>query len=132
MSLDIGIGHGTSPMPVPSEPFLCLNSDGYYWFLYPLIERLQAESGQYIDLYGAASFSGEGLAALERMLVDARKLVETKPDTWRVHTGTQTHPEHKELYDDVEKASFLALLSKWEQIIERAKRLGKSVVCFGD
>jgi hypothetical protein len=132
MALDLGIGDGVSLIPVQSEPSLWLNSDGYYWFLHPLLEKLQSETGQYIDLYGDASFSGSTLSALERMVAEARKLVGAQPATWQVHTGTQLSPEHKELYAAVDKDRFLALLDKWQQIIARAREIGKPVVCFGD
>jgi hypothetical protein len=133
MALDLGIGSGGgSCMPIPSEPSLWLNSDGYYWFLYPLIEKLQSETGQYIDLYGDASFSGANLSALERMVAEAVRLVQEQPTSWQVHTGTQTHPEHKELYAEVNRVQFLSLLQKWRGIVARAKELGKPVVCFGD
>ncbi len=132
MALDLGIGDGVFIDSQPSEPSLWLSSDGYYWFLYPLIKKLQSETGQYIDLYGDALFTGASLSALERMIVEAIGLVQAKPATWQVHTGTQLRPEHKEFYADVEKDRFIALLQKWQQIIERAKEISKPVVCFGD
>jgi hypothetical protein len=132
MSLDVGIGDGISPAPQPREPSLWFENDGYYCFLHPLIGQLQSETGQYIDLYGDASFSGESLSALERMVAEAIALVQAQPAVWQVHTGTQIRPEHKEVYAEVEKDRFLALLQTWEQIIARAKEIGKPVVCFGD
>jgi hypothetical protein len=132
MSLDVGIGDGISLAPQPSEPLLWLENDGYYWFLHPLIAKLHSETGQYIDLYGDACFEGASLSALERMVAEAIVLVQAQPAVWQVHTGTQTRPERKELYAEVEKDQFLALLHTWEQIIARAKEIGKPVVCFGD
>jgi hypothetical protein len=109
-----------------------LENDGYYWFLLPLLERLHAQTGQYIDLYGDASFAGADLSALERMVAEANRLVVAQPATWQVHTGTQTMPERKELYAAVDQSRFLALLNEWQLIITRAKQIGKPVVCFGD
>src|SRR5437763_214199 len=132
MALGIGIGDGHSSIPLQSEPALQLNDDGYYWFLAPLFGRLQSETRQFIDLYGDATFSDSRLAALERMLAEALRLVQAQPATWRVHTGTQISPERKDLYDEVSKDRFLTLLKKWEEIVARAKKIGKPVVCFGD
>src|SRR5687767_1401308 len=132
MALDLGIGNGVSLIPQQSEPSLWLDSDGYYWFLHPLFEKLRSETGQYIDLYGDASFSAATLSALERMVAEAMRLVEAQAATWQVYTGTQLKPEHKELYAEVTKDCFLAMLRKWQQIIARAKDIGKPVVCFGD
>lgn len=131
MALDVGIGDGTSPMPLPDAPSLSL-TNAYYCFLHPLLERLATETGQYIDLYDDASFVGENLSALERMVTEARKLIQAQPSTWEVHTGTQLTPEHKELYTEVSRTRFLALLDDWERIIVRAKEIGRPVVCFGD
>ncbi len=132
MSLNIGVGDGSSVMPVQGEPSLFLQSDGYYWFLHPLFERLAAETGQHIDLYGDASFAGESLVALERALAEARRLVNSQPEEWSVHVGTQVSPEYRDLYRPVERKAMLALLDRWEIVIERARQLGQPVVCFGD
>ena len=45
MSLDIGVGDGSSIVPLQSEPLLCLENAGPYWFLHPLFERLCQETG---------------------------------------------------------------------------------------
>jgi hypothetical protein len=132
MALDVGIGNGASFQPLQSEPSLWLDNDGYYVFLHPLFERLREETGEYIDLYGDASFLGASLAALERMVADAETLVMAQPTTWQVHAGTQTSPEHKEVYAEVHQDRFLTLLKKWKQIMARARETGMPVVCFGD
>jgi hypothetical protein len=150
MALDIGIGDGTSLIPVQGEPSLYLEDDGYYWFLHPLFDRLQGETGQYIDLYGDASFDGAALASLERMLAEGRELVESQRDRWQVHVGTQIIPtdkalfkaagskmvgqweREKELYKPVQRSAFLELIARWQRVVDRAKELGRPVVCFGD
>lgn len=138
MALDVGIGDGSSPVPVQGEPSLSLESDGYYCFLHPLFERLRAETGQYIDLYGEASFTDEALTALERLLLDARALVAAQPETWEVFTGTQFSnvdgrwQKLRDKYDAVCRDRFLELITQWQQITARARELGRPVVCFGD
>jgi hypothetical protein len=132
MALDIGVGDGSSLIPVQGEPSLFLEDDGYYWFLHPLFERLAVETGEYIDLYGDASFAGESLAALERALAEARRLVGSQPEEWSVHVGTPLSPKHRKLYRRVEREAMLALLDRWDVVIERARQLGRPVVCFGD
>jgi len=150
MSLCIGIGDGSSLVPVQGEPSLFLDDDGYYWFLHPLFGRLQAETGQYIDLYGDASFLGESLAALERLLSEAQRLIESHPDTWDVCIGTQMLPKGKDLFkvegrnivknwdsgkdifNVVDRDEFLQLIEQWQKVIARARELGRPVVCFGD
>ena len=150
MSLDIGIGDGSSLVPVQGEPSLFLDNNGYYWFLHPLFGRLQAETGQYVDLYGDASFLGESLAALERLLSEALTLIESQPETWDVSNGTQILPKGedlfkvegrqivgnreygKEIFNAVHRDQFLHLIEQWQKVIARARELGRPVVCFGD
>jgi len=150
MALNIGIGDSTSLIPVQGEPSLCLEDDGYYWFLYPLFDRLRVETGQYIDLYGDASFGDGALAALERLLAEARARIESQPDEWEVHVGMQIMPTGKDLfkavgskiagqwqnvkevYKSVQRGQFLELIAQWEKIVARAKEFGRPVVCFGD
>jgi hypothetical protein len=130
--LDIGIGDRPGKPPDPEEPGLALDDDGYYWYLHPLFEQLHAESGQYINLYGDALFTGNGLDALERMLTHARQLIASQPKTWQVHTGTQIAPLRREIHKPVNRAEFLRLIDLWEQVVDRARNTGRSVVCFGD
>src|SRR5262245_12558750 len=110
----IGVGDGSSLTPVPGEPSLILEDDGYYSFLHPWFERLAAETGQYIDLYGDASFAGETLAALERVLAEARHSARSQLQKWSVHVGTQMYPDPRELYGTVERQAMLALLDRWD------------------
>ena len=132
MSLDIGVGNGSSFVPVQGEPALYLDDDGYYWFLHPLFARLQAETGQYIDLYGDAAFTGPELASLKLMLAEARTLAEAQTHSWQVHVGTQVAPVRRELYKPVRRDKLLALLDRWDEVVCRAAALNRPVVCFGD
>jgi hypothetical protein len=52
MALDIGVGDGSSLIPVQGEPSLWLEDDAPYWFLDPLFDRLRVKTGQYLDLCG--------------------------------------------------------------------------------
>jgi hypothetical protein len=132
MALDIGMGDGSSYVPVPGEPLLWLEDDAPYWFLHPLFERLATQTGQYIDLYGDASFAGEQLTALREMLIEAQRLAESQPDSWQVHVGTQVLPLHQECFKRLDREVLLRLLATWERVVARAEELGRPVVCFGD
>jgi hypothetical protein len=134
MAVYIGIGRnkGKSCFPPQEEPGLSLDGDGYYMFLYPLIEKLAIETGQFIDLYTDGRFSPSSIPALERMLATAQQLVRVHPARWQVHMGTQTKPKRKEVYDEVKKTRFLKLLAQWRKVVCRAKEMRRPVVCFGD
>ena len=134
MSLYIGVGRnkGKSCFPPQEEPGLSLDDDGYYFFLYPLFERLCDQTGQFIDLYTDARFTPSSIPALERMLDSAEKLVRAQPARWQVLIGLQIKPKREELYAEVERTRFLKLLSVWRKVIARAKKLRRPVVSFGD
>ncbi|AWM38166.1 hypothetical protein GobsT_37300 [Gemmata obscuriglobus] len=126
--LDIGVGDAPYQASDPDEPSLGFEGDdGYYWFLHPLFERLAAETGQYIDLYGCALFAGPDLTALTRMLADARRLVEAQAEAWEVQTAVVPV-----LHRRVGRGEFLRLLSTWERAASRAQESGRAVICFGD
>jgi hypothetical protein len=132
MSLVIGIGDGRSIWPVEGEPKAELDDDGYYWFLHPLFWELAEETGQYVDLYGNASFEKETLSPLENMLSSACKLVGAQPETWEVQLSPQAVPEQRELYSTVERGRFLELLAQLNTIVARSRKTGRPVVCRGD
>ena len=132
MSLDIGIGKSSTSGFVKGEPLLSLDDDGYYWFLHPFFERLAADTGQYIDLYDHASFSEQDVVALEQMLLTVRAHVESQPQTWEVSIGTQVTPDIKEVYETVQRKQLLKLITRFQQVVTRAKELGRPVVCLGD
>jgi len=117
---------------LPTEPCLTLCDSGYYWFLYPLFVKLQAGTGQMIDLYGDATFSGPDLDALERTLTEAQRLVEAQPESWPVHVGTRASPAPRVIYQSVDQTEFLRLLGVWGRAVARAKHVGGSIVGIGD
>ena len=129
------------PVSRQEEPSFQLLDDGYYWFLHPLFKDLANETGQYIDLYGDASFSGSDLAGLEEMLRLASKLIALQPTTWNVIVGYElvpyekenhSRPHQKEKFATVDRALFQFSVSEWERVVTRAKELNRPVVCFGD
>jgi hypothetical protein len=130
--VNIGVGTTIGQPPSAQFPSLSLNDDGYYWYLHPLFEKLAAATNQYVDLYGDAIFDGEHLPALEQTLQSARQLIAAQPATWNVHTGTQTHPVHKEVYNSVNRQRFLDLLEIWDRAIAAARTHNLAIVCFGD
>lgn len=138
MSLDIGVGDGKSFVPLPDEPRLAFDDDGYLFFLFPFLRSLHHATGEMIDLYDDASFSGDHLDLLQTELRAARVAIDAQPEQWDIPIGTQfgppsTHPPvGKPIISTVEKAVFLERLDQWERVIRRARETGRPVVCFGD
>jgi hypothetical protein len=125
-------GNSRSTALCRDEPLLCLDDDGYYWFLYPFIEKLRAETGQYVDLYGIASFQGVERLALARMLADARYLAEAQPEFLGIHTGTWLHSVEEKISHPVERHRLLELLTHWQVVVDRALELERPVIWLGD
>jgi hypothetical protein len=135
MAVQIGVGRKdrSSLRPLLDEPCIELDDDGCYWFLQPFFASILCnETGQYIDLYGDASYEGKHLQTLRSLLAEVRAVVLAQPPTWDVHRGTQVKPTYKEVRAVVERERVLSLLDAWERIIDRAEQLKRRVVCFGD
>ena len=132
MSVDIGVGDGCLLVPTRDEPSLSLEDDAICSFLHPPFDQLRLQTGQYVDLYGDASFADWRLVALKRMLAQARDLAEAQLETWEVHVGTQITPVLRELWKPLSREKLLELIAQWERVIVRAEELGRPVVCFGD
>jgi hypothetical protein len=134
VALDLGLAGGdgrTSSVEVRVS-FDDDLSGGYYWFLHPLFERLALSTGQYIDLYGDAEFRPENLEPLENVLLEARQMVLARPKRWSVHVGTQTHPTKRELFKEVERSTFLALIDRLMDLVRESRTTGRSIICLGD
>ncbi len=129
MALDVWIGDWNDP---GSELAASFDPEAYYWFLYPLIERLQQSHGKYIDLYGGCEFSPNELALFEKFLSDAEALVQRQHRRFRVHTGTRTQPIEKERYSEVDRESFLGFLASLRSAVRRCVQASKSLRFYGD
>jgi hypothetical protein len=84
MHLDVFLQPNAEPPRVGDDyEYVCpFDADeGYYWFLHPLFEELRAETGEYINLYDRAVFSGDSLEALARTLSAAHSLVAGHPES---------------------------------------------------
>ena len=135
MSLDVYVQPKAEMPRIGDESeHICsfVDDEGYYWFLYPLFEKLREETGEFIDLYGGATFSGVALDALAQTIVEAHKLVDAQPDSWEVVTGVITKPVRKEVRASVNKQQMKMLLAKLEEAVSKAKTRGAYVTFWGD
>lgn len=128
MALDVGVGKNH----LEFKHWFVLEDDGYYWFLYPLFEKLQGLTTQLIDLYGDAVFSGARLDDLQDMLDEARALVAGQPERWRVHVAMNYPPNHPEGSREVTRAGFEGLFKQFQNVIDDARATGSSVMFVGD
>ncbi len=131
MALDVGLADSERGR-LRSSPQVAFRDDGYYWFLYPLIEQLRKSHGKYIDLHGEAEFRRGELSLLTRFLGDAEVLVQSRPVRWKVQVGTQTGPEKRELRVEVERGKFMSLILQLRDVVAAAEADGTSVLFIGD
>jgi hypothetical protein len=131
MALDIGIDVGSSFIRAQGETWLRMENAAPYWFLHPLFEKLRAETGQYIDLYGSATFADEQLGALKKMVAEARCLAEAQPDCWEVQVGVELVPVRRDLCEPLDRGTVLDLVAVWEQVVARAEELGRRSSALG-
>jgi hypothetical protein len=106
--------------------------EAYYWFLYPLIEKLRDSHRKYIDLYGGCEFTPQELGLIRELISDAERLVQQQPNRFRVHVGTQTDPVKREIYAEVDRSSFLEFLASLTSAANRCSQCGKSLHFYGD
>jgi hypothetical protein len=116
----------------PSDWRFALEDDGYYWFLYPLFEKLAQLTGELIDLYGGAEFAGKKLVDLERFVQDAQELIAHQPEQWRVHVAMNYPPEHPKGSKEVTRAGFEVLLEQFQNVLDEARRTNSSAIFAGD
>ena len=90
------------------------------------------KTGEYIDLYGEAEFSGKALEDLQATLTEAKRLVNAQPAIWDVHVGTETAPINRVIFRTIHRDEFQTLLEKLTQIVALAKQWNGRVVFFGD
>jgi len=138
MSLMIGLAvEGTQPLELDADTVVAMEDDGYYWFLYPLLETLAECTGEMIDPYGGATFAGRDLDSLHGTLVEARRRIEPMPERWNVQTGmslgSNLHPTPPTpLNSEVEKEAFVALIERLDAVVAKAKTDNRRIVCLGD
>ncbi len=129
MALDVTI---KGLLPTGLRIGFSFEDDGYYWFMHPWFERLAEQTGKYIDLYGGSEFSPIEFQRLRTITAEVRKQIMERPTTWQVTTGWQTHPERKEILQEVNRAAFLKLLDDFESLMDTASLKGKTIECIGD
>lgn len=128
MPFTAGIGENTDNM----EERLIFHEEIYYWALNGEIEDLFNDTEKYIDLLDDTLFTTEELPRLMKMITDAKKRIEGKPDKWEEFLATELEPETKDLYISVNKADFISFLENFENMIKEAQQTGKNVIFKSD
>src|SRR5579872_5530136 len=113
---------------------ISFNDDADYWFLWPtMIKEIEDRTGQLIDLYGDAKFSGDFLGQVEKILLRHLEELNQRSDPqWEVHVGTQTEPVKKEIYKTLIKKDLEEKLQRFASFLRYAAQANEKVICLGD
>jgi hypothetical protein len=135
MALDIVLTVGGQTPRYNSETSISFEGGAAdYWYLWPtMIKEIQNKTGELIDLYDDAEFSGDNLEKVaEIVLNQLEKLKQKKDKEWEVHTGAELQPIKKEIYRTLIKKDLEDKLQRLLIIVQQAKQDNEKVICIGD
>ena len=132
MSLVLGYLNGYDWKSIEYVPDVYFEDDGYYWHLHDVFLELHRITGQYIDLYGNAAFAAQQIATLETALLDALENAKSKPSSWAVHVGDQTHPVNRPLYKTVARKQLINLINNVLDAAKTARDRSMTLAFWGD
>lgn len=113
-------------------PHLCLEDDGYYWFLHPWLESLREQTGKYLDLYGDVVFTRDDFPRLRRLLDEAQAFALARTAKWDVCVGMQLNPTKGPIHRPVQRDRVLAMIEAFRTLVAAAERSGRQLECLGD
>lgn len=135
MALDIVLTlNGQVPEYRPETSISFEGEDADYWYLWSaMIQKIKNETGELIDLYDDAEFSGENLIKIEKIVISELEDIRNKKEkSWEIHTGTQIKPIKKEIFKTLIKKELEEKLSRLLIIIRLAIKTNEKILCMGD
>ena len=135
MALDIVLTiNGQAPKHNPETSISFEGGAADYWYLWPtMISEINNKTGELIDLYDNAEFSGDNLDKVERIVLHQLEELRKKKDKeWSVHTGTELQPIKKEIYRTLIKKDLENKLQHLLTIVRQARQTNEKVICIGD
>jgi hypothetical protein len=97
--------------------------------MYPFFERLAERTGQFIEPYGDATFSGAQLTELEKAVAEARTAAETLPDSIEVK---QVWSSAVPVVETIQRGALVNLLEQLGEVVRVGQREGRAIICKGD
>ena len=139
MALDVYLQKDNNLPHVGGEQkhIISFEDDGYFSFLYDLFKELETKTGQVIETYEDAFFSGELLDSLTETVFKAKDLVSQQPEVWEEFIGTILHDvkgkdKIEKIYTTVYKEKLMLKLEQLENAIKEAKEKNLGIFFFGD
>jgi hypothetical protein len=125
---------GRTPDPAEVEgvePYADVPWLGEYFFLYPQISQLEAQSGELIDPQKDAFFVGSALDALEGFLELSRAHTLSQPESWEQRVGRQ-HPSGEVVFIQATRDTVIAFLDGVQHAVSAARAQHKGVFFYGE
>jgi hypothetical protein len=134
MAVDLILTRNGLVLQWPDWTYLRLEDDPVYWFLSSgMIEEVKQQTGEWIDLYGHAEFSGEKLEKLARIVAKTLEEIRRAEESeWPVHLGTQWSPVKKEWYGRVTRAELVDRLEQLLHLSSLAIRRKEKIITLGN
>ncbi|UUC45187.1 hypothetical protein [Flavobacterium cerinum] len=110
------------------------DSGADYWYLWPtMIKEINNKTGELIDLYQDAEFSGSHLTIFKTTVAKHLAVINSKKEkSWEVYIGTQMHPVKQDIYKTLVKKEIAEKLEKLLQMIDLAIKSEEKIICIGD
>lgn len=131
MSIDVFLAQDPDS-DAPGPDSLTIEDDERFWALFPHFKRLEEVTGQMIDQYGEAQFSGEARKALLSCLLEARLALSTGT---AYSTVQRTEPSDAPGGRPLERAALCELLETLDllvSLVRLAESEDKYVMFLGD
>jgi len=109
-------------------------NDADYSFLWPtMIQEIKNQTGELLDLYDDAEFSGDDLPKLESIIIRYIEYLRGRKEAiWDVSIGTQLGPVKNEIFRPLVKTDLVNKLEKFLHTVRLAKERKEKIICLGD
>lgn len=104
---------------------ICILENGYAEWIYVLFRKMNEEVGRDIVFINGAIFGKSDLKLLSQLLLEARRRMESKPESWEVQLGHDGFK--KPIYSKVTKFKMNKLLDTIDEAIRGAKANDRTV-----
>ena len=112
-----------------------IEDEGCHYFLCSIFQKIEHKVDHAVDLWAGVAFADPELDILSHQIVEARKSIDTKPDTWTEFAGFTSSVNssiQEEVHIPLKKHEIVDMLDTIEATVEKAKSNGLFLAIYGD